>query len=215
RLAHVAPGAPNVTLQRNGGARSEATNVSYPTITDYFNVDNSSATWSVQATASGATVGSTTSFESKRGHKYTILAVADSAASNSIATIDDPTNRSLISDDSLFRAFNASFNAQNIDVYLIGLNESVNNTTPALQGIAFKNAKPDSGSDGRRSRGGDYQVVVTTAGTKTVLAKGKVTVPDNRDVLFVTVPNDVNSPTGINLLVKFQGQPGASLVPAI
>ena len=216
RLAHVAPAAPNLTLQRNGGTRSEATNVPYGFVSNYFSVDTGSATWTVSGTTNTGNAGTgfsqSVNFDAQRGHKYTIAAVNDSPTATSLVTINDPTNLNLVSDDSRFRVLNASFNAQNIDVYLIGLNETVGSKNPTLSSIGFKNTGPGNGTDALKSRGGTYQVVVTTAGTKTVLFRGQQEVPDNRDVLFVTVPNSVTNPTGINLLVKLDGTAGATQV---
>lgn len=216
RLAHVAPAAPNLTLQRNGGARSEATNVPFGFVSNYFSADTGSATWTVTGATSTGNAGTglpqSVNFDAQRGHKYTIAAVNDSPTATSLVTINDPTNLNLIGDDSRFRVLNASYNAQNIDVYLIGVNQTIGSLNPTLSSIGFKSTGPGNGTDAFKSRGGTYQVVVTTAGTKNVLFRGQQEIPDNRDVLLVTVPNNVANPTGINLLVKLDGTAGATQV---
>ena len=214
RLAHVAPGAPNVTLQRNGSARAEATDRAYGFTSNYFNVDTGGADWSVKVASSGANVG-TVNFDSQRSHKYTVLAVSESATSYGVALINDPTNPSIVNDNARVRTFNGSYNAQNIDVYLGGLDQNIGSLTPDSAGVAFKSSGPGTGVDSLRRRGGTYKVTITPAGSKTILFQGRFAILDNKDVLFITVPNAAANPTGINLLVKVDGDAGAIQVPAI
>lgn len=220
RLANVSPAAPSVTLQRESQSYSEASNISYPTITNYFDVDTGGANWTVRATGSGNVVG-TQNFDAQRGHRYTLLAVADSATATSVAWINDPITYSLTDDGSRVRVFNASYNAKNIDVYLIGQNQNINSETPdsKLSNIAFKQTGPANGTESLlRQASPDiapYKVVVTTAGTKNVLFQGSYVVKNRQDILFVTVPKDVNNPNaGINLLAK-QGDEAAKQVPSL
>lgn len=220
RFAQVAPNTQSGTLQRNGVTRSEATNVPYGFISDYFTVDTGGADWTVILANSSANAGSatstTTNFDSQRGHKYTILSVQESTGATSVATINDPTNLSLTSDNSRVRVFNGSFNAQNIDVYLNAVGQNINSMTPNLSGIGFKQTGPGNGTDSLSVAGSantaPYQITITAAGTKTVLFQGQQVIPNSRDLLFVTVPSSATNPTGINLLVKTDGQGPATQV---
>ena len=229
RFANVSPFAPALTLARNGGNRTEATNVSNIFISEYFTVDTGSADYRVSGQVNTGSppnpefaFSQTINFDAKRGHKYTILTVADdsvplpssgsTARKNTLVLVDDPTNPNLVDDQSYVRAVNGSFNAQNIDLYLIGLTETIDARTPDLPSIAFKQTNPASGSDAIGRRGGDYQVVATTAGTKNILYRGRFTIPDKRDVLFVTfpyiafLPNEIHS--GVAIAAKLQGDGG-------
>lgn len=232
RFANVTPTAPALTLARNGYIRTEATNVSNIFISDYFTVDTGSADYrasgQVDMGNADTAFSQTINFDAKRGHKYTILAVVDAlppgggslAQSNTLVLVDDPTNPSLPGDESSVRAVNGSFNAQNIDLYLIGLAESIDARTPDLTSIAFKQSHPVSGSDSIRRSGGDYQVVAATAGTKNILYRGRFTIPAKRDVLLVTIPYIAGTPTanpsGVAIAAKIQGDGGrGGLIPSL
>lgn len=227
RFANVSPTAPALTLARNGVNRAEATNVSNIFISDYFTVDTGNADYLVsgQVNLGNAAFSQTIKVEASRGHKYTILAVADQlpasggslASANTLVLVDDPTNPDLGSNQAYVRAVNGSFNAQNVDIYLIGLAETIDTRAPDLPSIAFKQSKPASGSDSLRRQGGDYQVVAATAGTKNVLYRGRFTIPASRDVLFVTVPFIAGTPgaSGVAIAAKLQGDGGrGGLIPS-
>jgi hypothetical protein len=233
RFANVSPTAPALTLARNGVNRAEATNVSNIFISDYFPVDAGNADYLVSGqlntgSAGNAAFSQTIKFDASRGHKYTILAVADLlessggglAMSNTLVVVDDPTNPGLVNDQSYVRAVNGSFNAQNVDIYLIGLTETIDTRAPDLPSIGFKRSNPASGSDSIRRQGGDYQVVATTAGTKNILYRGRFTIPEKRDVLFVTVPYIAGIPaansSGVAIVAKIQGDGGrGGLIPSL
>ena len=215
RLAHVSPVAPAVTLQRNGNNRNEATNVPYPTITNYFNTDNNNASYDVRVASSGALVGNV-SIDAERGHKYTIVAVAETSGSTSLAVINDPTNASFTNDASRVRVFNASANAPSVDVYTVGAAEDIASLRPDLANVGFKQSSPQDGNNSLDRRGGDYKIVVTTAGTKTVLFQGKYTIRDRQNVLFVTVPVVAaggTTATGVSVLVKQGDDPAVAPSP--
>jgi hypothetical protein len=111
---------------------------------------------------------------------------------------------------------NASFNAANIDLYMTGAGADITPSTamPLIGGTAYKTSGPASGSDSVDIPGGNWQVTITTAGTKTILFKGQVTFDDNKDVLLVTVPDTV-TPGAIKTLMKIEGTAGATEVPAV
>jgi hypothetical protein len=221
RFVNVSPTAPALTLARNGINRAEATNVSNVFFSDYFAVDAGNADYRISGQHNTGNPASpdyafsqTISVDAKRGRKYTILAVVaapqpgvSTTQSNTLVLVDDPTNRSLWNDDSYVRAVNGSFNAPNVDLYLIGLNETIDTQTPDLPAISFKQSNPVSGSDSVGRRSGDYQVVATVAGTKNILYRGHLTVPAKSDVLFVTVPYVSFSPngTGVAIAAQIQG----------
>ena len=217
RFANVSPNASTLTLQRNGANRNEATNVAYPTITNYFNVDNNNATYDVRLASGGTSVG-TVNIDAERGRKYTVLAVAESPTTNSIAVLNDPTNLSFVNDRSRVRVFNASYNAQNIDVYLIGQSQNIASLSPDLANVAFKNAGPTSGTDSLERPGSSnadpYRVVVTTAGTKNILFQGNYVIRDRQNLLFVVVPNSASNPTSVGVIVK-QGDDATATIPRL
>ncbi len=213
RLAQVSPAESTVTLQRNGVNRNEATNVPFRTVTNYFNTDNNNATYDVRGTR--GSVG-TVPIDAQRGHKYTIFAVADTTGATSLAVLDDPTNKGVVNDQARVRAFNASANAQSVDIYTIGLQQTIDSLQPDLKAVGFKQSSPSDGKDALNRQGGDYKIVVTTAGTKNVLTQGRYTLRENQNVLFVTVPviaPGTTNVTGVNLLVKQGDDATAALLP--
>lgn|GEM_PF-1032043 len=232
RFANVSPTAPPLTLARNGVNRAEATNVSNIFFSDYFTVDPGNADYRVSGQHNTGNppnpdyaFSQTINFDARRGHKYTILTVADSSQSgvsasrpSTLVLVDDPTNPSHVNDDSYVRAVNGSFNAQKVDIYLIGLNETIDTRPPDLPSISFTQSNPVSGSDSIRRRGGDYQVVAATADTKNILYRGRFTIPEKRDVLFVTVPYIAFTPngTGVAIVAKIQGDGGrGGVIPSL
>lgn len=212
RLAHAAPNAPAVTLDRDGVAASQASALSYPTVSDYFTISTGSANWGVKVAATGTSIGSV-AINADSGHRYTLVAVADSLTSTSLVTIDDPSNRSLTSDDARLRLVNASALTQRIDVYLTGVDQDIATLTPDFPNVDFKAASPASGTNALERRGVTYKATVTAAGSKTALFQGTLAVPEDSDVLLIAVPA-IEGSVGVRLLAKVQGQPGAVAVPA-
>ncbi|MGE0313334.1 MAG: DUF4397 domain-containing protein [Lautropia sp.] len=213
RLAHASPIAPAVTLDREGIPATQATSSPYGFVSDYFTIDTGSAAWGVKVASSGASVGSV-AINADRGHRYTIVAVADGPGSTSLVTIDDPSDPSLTSDDGSVRVFNASVLTQSIDVYLSPAQSDIATLSPDFPSVGFKTAYPASGADSLRRRGVTYKVSVTLSGTKAVLFQGTVAVPEDRDLLLLAVPT-VEGSAGVRLLSKVDGQPGATEVPSL
>ena len=166
-------------------------------------------------TASGnATVGNVV-IDAKRGNKYTIVVLPSSNTENSIYEIRDPYNKSLTSDKAKLRIMNASFNASNIDLYInaVGTDISAASVTPVIAATPYKTSGPATGNDSLDIAGGNYQMVITAAGSKTVLFKGAITIDNNKDVLLLTVPDSI-LPGAIKTLMKIEGVAGTAEVPA-
>lgn len=215
RFVHAAPLAPNLTLYRADVPQSDATNAANGFASNYFDVSTSAADWSVRTAASGASVG-TVPIDPGRGDKYTVVALTESSTSSAVMLIHDPYNKALPSDSTRVRVVNASFNAANIDRYMnaIGTDIGASGVNPLIPATAFKTSGPASGNDSVDIPGGTYQLTVTAAGTKTILFRGRLALASNQDILLLTVPDGVG-PGSIKTLVKIEGTPGTSDVPAI
>ena len=215
RFVHASAIAPNLTLYRGVAPQSDANNVPYQFASNYFDVDMGISDWPVKTAAGAVTIG-TVSIDPVRGTKYTIVALPASSTDSSTYLIVDPYNKPLGSSSTHLRVMNASFNASNIDLYMTGVGASISGPTanPTIAATAFGFSGPASGSDAVDIPGGTYDVTVTTAGTKTVLFKGRLTFGANEDVLLLTVP-DTASPGAIKTLVKVEGTAGATEIPAI
>ena len=214
RFVHASPLAPNVTLSRNGVSQADATNVAYKFASNYFDVETGASNWSV-ATASGNVAVGSAAIDAKRGNKYTIVVLPSSDTANSIYEIRDPYNKSLTSDKAKLRIMNASFNASNVDLYInaLGTDISPASVGPAIAATAYKTSGPATGNDSLDIPGGNYQIVITSGGTKTVLFKGAITIENNKDVLLLTVPGSV-VPGVIKTLMKIEGVMGTTELQA-
>lgn len=215
RFVHASPLAPNVTLFRADVAQAQATNVAYRFASDYFDVNQGEADYSVKTATGNITIGTAT-LDTSRGNKYTIVALPSSNTENSVYLITDPFNKSLTSDRAKVRLMNAAFNASNIDLYLnpIGTDISAAAVTPVIAATAYKTAGPASGNDSLDINGGTYQLTLTSAGSKTALFQGRLVIENNRDVLLLTVPDSI-LPGAIKTLVKVEGLGGTTEVPAL
>lgn len=208
RFVHASPLAPNVTLYRGTAAQPDATDVPYQFASNYFDVDLGISDWSVKTASGGATVG-TVSIDPVRGTKYTIVALPASSTDSSTYLITDPYNRSINGDTAYVRVMNASFNAANIDLYMTAVGTTIATASPFVAATAYKTAGPASGGDSAPIQGGTYQVTITTAGTKTILFSGQLSIGNSKDVLLLTVPDAV-LPGAIKVLVKTEGTAGAT-----
>jgi Domain of unknown function (DUF4397) len=214
RFVHASPLAPNVTLYRDNTAQADATNTAYKFASNYFDVQTGTSQWAVKTAQGNATLGDI-SIDAKRGNKYTIVALPSSSTENSIYEIRDPYNKSLTSDKAKLRVMNASFNASNIDLYLNtpGTDIAATGVTPVIAATAYKTSGPATGNDSLDIAGGNYQIVITTGGTKTVLFKGAINIENNKDVLLLTVPGSI-LPGAIKTLMKIEGVAGTTELAA-
>jgi hypothetical protein len=184
RFIHAIPLGPNLDYYLN--AQPNATNLQYKGVTRYRSIGSGSQTSSYRSAGTSTTLASQT-FNAANGHHYTTIAVPGTPSD--IALIDDPYSKGLLSDKARVRGFNASPNAQNVDIYVVVPGTDITNTNATVSGVAFKQASPASGQDSVYLPGGNYQVVVTNAGTKTVIFRSStVNLADNADWLLVTIP---------------------------
>jgi Domain of unknown function (DUF4397) len=216
RFVHASPLAPSVTLFRDEVPQASATNVGYKFASDYFDVQNSLATWSVKTAGSPAVTVGTEPIDATRGNKYTIVALPSSNTENSIYVIRDPYNKSLTSDKAKLRIMNASFNASSIDLYVnaVGTDIAPAAVVPTIAATAYKTSGPATGNDSYDLSGGSYQLTITRAGGKTVLFRGNLVIQNNKDVLLLTVPDNI-LPGQIKTLVKIEGTPGTAEIAPI
>jgi len=216
RLVHAVPGAPNVSLFRDGAASPEnanVTSVAYKGASVYFDVSANSHKWDVKtATTPAVSVGSAT-FDAHRGNKYTLVAVPDAGSLTDVVVIDDPFGRGLTTDNARLRVFNAAFNTTVVDVYLTAPGVNLASVQPTLPGAGFKQAVPASGTNSVDVEGGDYVLRLTSSGTKTVLFTSPVTLAKNADWLLVPVPASI-TPNDMRVLVvkSDDGAPATELL---
>jgi hypothetical protein len=211
RFLDAAAAAPNLTLYKGPTAQPDASNAGYTFGSNYYDIGTDAADWSVKSTDGATTLGSV-HIDPLRGQRYTIVALPASATENTVAFVVDPYNKPLTSESTRVRVLNAAYNAGNVDLYLNAPGTNIAGVPALVSNTAFKAAGPASGSDSIGVPGGTWQVVITTAGTKTVLFSGQIAFGNNQDVLLVTVP-DATKSGGIGVLEKLEGTAGMTAVP--
>lgn len=184
RFINAVPAGPSLDYYLN--AQANATGIAYKGVTRYRSVGSGSQTASYDVTGTSVTIASQT-FNAANGHHYTTIAIP--STSTPISVIDDPFAKGLLSDQARVRGFNASPNAQNVDIYVVPPGTNIAAQSPTLAGAAYQNAVPASGQDSIYLSGGTYQVIVTLPGSKTpILTTPPVSIANNADWLLLTIP---------------------------
>jgi Domain of unknown function (DUF4397) len=190
----------------------------YKAVTNFANIGTGQQTFSYALNGSTTGLASDSSItNAAKGHEYTVLAVPDAGFLPSIAVIDDPFDKGLLSSSARVRGFNASANAQNLDVYLVAPGTNISTVSPTLSGIGFKNAVPATTQDSIYVSGGTYELIATLPGSKTpIYTSGSFTLANNADWLITTLPagNALSQvvPNKIRMLVA---QGGNTQTPAL
>lgn len=214
RMVHAVPGAPVVTLFRDGQAQTgQVANVPYKGASNYIDVATSTNDWEVRTGTTPAVAVGGATFEAQRGHKYTLIAVPDAGSLTDVVLIDDPYDKGVTSDDARARVFNAAFNAASVDIYLTAPGINLATVAPNFAAVGFKQALPASGADSISLDGGTYTLRMTTAGTKSVIFTATVTLADNADWLLLPVPASASANDLRVLVIQSDaGAPATELV---
>lgn len=200
RFVHAVPGAPNVTLQRDGVAETGATDVAYKYGSQYYDVSTRDYTFTLR-TASGATELASLPLTAERGDRYTLLALPTDSGVE-LVSISDPYDKSVTSEDARVRVFNAAANAPSFDVYITALSVDLASATPRFAALGYKTVKPDSGNNSVEVASGAYQVRLTPVGSKTPFFDATVTAPEDGDWLLVVLPDTAAANSVRILLVR-------------
>lgn len=213
RLVHASPNATDVSLFRESDGRVIVADAAYPYASDYIDVASGLSDWTVRTSVGGIVVDTLT-VDASRGKKYSVVVAPDSPVTNSAYLIMDPYEKPLGSDSSRLRVFNATYASGDVDVYMnaVGTNIADPGVNPLIADIESKTAGPMSGEDSVDLPGGDFQLTLAAAGTKTILFTGKLSIGPDRDLLLVVVPI-VPVPGGIQVFAKIEGDPGMTEVP--
>jgi hypothetical protein len=191
RLVHAVPAAPPVSLFRDDAAtpaNSNVTGVTYKSATIYLDVSANSHKFEAKTDTTPAVSVGIATFDAHRGNKYTLVALPDTGSLTTLVTIDDPFDRSVVSDNARVRAFGGALNTGAVDVYLTPAAVDIATVGPNLPGVGYKQSMPASGADSQEFEGGAYVLRLTAAGTKTVLFKSPLTLDKSADVLLASIP---------------------------
>ena len=189
RFVHAIEGGPAVGLYRNDGTIGGVNGVSYRYASNYFDVSSTAALYDVRVTAGGVQVGPDFNLNPHQGDKYTFVAYAGAGGVPSTLLIEDPYNKSLTSNDARVRVVNGSNNTPNVDVYLTAPSVDIATVSPNFANVALGSAVPGTGADSHEFGANNYQLRITTAGTKTVIFNAPLNLSQNADLLLVTVPS--------------------------
>ena len=124
---NAVPGSSPYDFLVNGSAPGGQTNVAYLGVTNFTNIGTGATTVAYAATGTKTALASGSFPDVANGHEYTVIALPG-LTSPGIGMIDDPFDKGLLSNDARVRAFNASANATNLDIYIVpaGTNGGVN-----------------------------------------------------------------------------------------
>ena len=206
RLVNASPLDPSATLYRDGRRLDDATTqLTYKYESNYFDVsEETQADWEVRDAAAGRTIYFGTT-DIQRGNKYSFVVLQTSATTSGVFAINDPYNKNLGTEKTRLRVVNGAYNAASVDVYLNAPGTDIMAVSPFISGALFRNSQPLSGDDAKGISGGDYQVRVTTAGSKTdVLFAGTLSFGNNQDLMLIPVINDAQ-PARVKLLMVIEG----------
>ncbi|SEK05047.1 DUF4397 domain-containing protein [Paraburkholderia diazotrophica] len=186
-FVHAIPSGPTVDFLVNGSALQKG--ISYKNVTNFANINTGPTSVAYALTGTTTPLASGSFPDVAKGHEYTVIAVPGSTGTD-IGLIDDPFDKGLLSNSARVRAFNASVNASNLDLYLVPSNNTnITNVSPSMAGVSFKNAVPPSGQDSIYVSGGSYVLIATTAGTKTAIFQSSAfDLANNADWLVTSVP---------------------------
>jgi hypothetical protein len=219
-FVHAIAGGPTVDFLVNGSALQ--TGITYKTVTNFANIGTGATTVAFSNTGTTTPLASGSFPDVAKGHEYTVLALPGATAPD-IGLIDDPFDKGLLSNSARVRAFNATVNAPNVDIYIEPPGTDISTVSPTLAGVALKNAVPPSGQDSEYMGGGNYVATVTVAGSKTpIFQSASFNLANNADWLITTVPVagalSQLAPGQIHLLVAQGGntsQPALELTNAL
>jgi Domain of unknown function (DUF4397) len=205
RLVHASPLDPTVTLLRYDRTLDDATtDVGYKYESNYLDVwEDFDTKWSVRDVGAGRTIYTATT-DSQRGNKYSFVVLQTSATTSGVYAINDPYNKNLGTEKTRMRVVNGAYTTTSVDVYLNAPGTDINAVSPFASGVAFNRSQPASGDDSKGIDKGDYQVRVTTAGTKTVLFAGTLSFGNNQDLLLIPVANAA-APARVKMLLVIEG----------
>ncbi|WOB09548.1 DUF4397 domain-containing protein [Piscinibacter gummiphilus] len=190
RFVHAIEGGPAVGLYRDGGTIGGVNGVNYRFASNYFDVSSTAADYSVRTTAGNVQL-SNVNLNPHQGDKYTFVAYAGTLGAPSTLLIEDPYNKSLTSNDARVRVVNGSNNTPNVDVYLTAPTVDINTVSPNFANVALGSAVPGTGADSHEFGANNYQLRITTAGTKNLVFNAPLSLSQNADLLLITVPSGV------------------------
>jgi hypothetical protein len=197
RVIHAVPDAPTVNVYAGASILAGLENVDYQVSSPWIEVDEGSYAVRVEANVPSGTVDVITASLSLEGeNSYNVLAIG-SATDGTIEPLLVSSERSSVtSGNARVQIVHAAPAAPTVDVYVTAPDADIQTAQP-LATASFKDS-----TDQVEVTGGDYQIRITAAGTKTVVFdSGTVTLPADADLLVAATQNTGTGPSPVTLLV--------------
>ncbi|EKE81489.1 DUF4397 domain-containing protein [Idiomarina xiamenensis] len=198
RVVHAAADAPNVDIFVDNAADAAITDLAFGEASDYLNISADDHLIDVNQSG-GAAVLNDVEVTTELAAQYSVYAIGSVANDDlGLAVLTEMTRR--IATQGQLQVVHASPAAGNVDVYITS-DGNVAGLEPALADIAF-DASDLYSSGNVAIAAGDYQIVVTEAGTENVLI-GPLEVTIENGGLYTVVAVDADgggTPAGVILL---------------
>ena len=197
RIIHAVPDAPTVNVYAGSAVLAGLENVDYQVSSPWIEVDEGTYSVRVEANVPSGTADVITASLSLEGEKsYNVLAVG-STTDGTIEPLVVANDRSTVTAGNVrVQVVHAAPAAPMVDVYVTAPDADIEVEQP----LATASFKESTGQV--EVAGGDYQIRVTLAGTKTVVYdSGTVTLPADADLLVAATQNTGTGPSPVTLLV--------------
>ena len=189
RVVHTATGIGSLDFLRNGQLDIDGNATDYLYGSQYHDVGSGSNLLSLTRGNITTEFGKST-FDASRGHKYTAAAVINVSGVD-LVIIDDPFNKSLVSDNARLRVFNSAPNVRQVDTYLSAAGRNWITDPATFSATGFAAASPASGEGSLELERGTYQLRLTEPGSRTVLFSATLELPKNADwTLFLLAESE-------------------------
>ena len=197
RIIHGVPDAPTVNIYAGAAVLAGLENVDYQVSSGWITVDEGTYAVRVEANVPGGTADVITASLTLEGEKsYNVLAVG-STADGTIEPLVVSTDRSSITAGNVrVQIVHAAVAAPMVDIYVTAPDADIE----AEQPLATASFKDSTGQV--EVAGGDYQIRITAAGSKTVVFdSGTINLPADADLLVVATQNTGTGSSPVTLLV--------------
>ena len=197
RIIHSVPDAPTVNVYAGAAVLAGLENVDYQVSSSWITVDEGTYAVRVEANVPSGTADVISASLTLEGQKsYNVLAVG-STADGTIEPLVVSVDRSAVTSGNVrVQIVHAAPAAPMVDIYVTALGDDIE----AAQPLATASFKESTGQV--EVAGGDYQIRITLAGSKTVVFdSGTVTLPADADLLVAATQNTGTGTSPVTLLV--------------
>jgi hypothetical protein len=197
RIIHAVPDAPTVNVFAGAAVLAGLENVDYQVSSPWITVDEGTYGVRVEANVPGGTADVITASLTLDGEKsYNVLAVG-STTDGTIEPLVVSVDRSAVTSGNVrVQIVHAAPAAPMVDIYVTAPGDDIEVAQP----LATASFKDSTGQV--EVAGGDYQIRITPAGSKTVIFdSGTVALPADTDLLVAATQNTGTGPSPVTLLV--------------